>query len=68
VEIIFILVIVFIIFGAGKLPQLFELIGKGIRVFRREKKEGKEIDKNTYKQGAYYHRKRSKKVKGGKKC
>jgi TatA/E family protein of Tat protein translocase len=38
IEIILILVIIFIIFGAGKLPQLFEMVGRGLRVFRREKK------------------------------
>ncbi len=63
VEIILILVIVFIIFGAGKLPQLFELIGKGLRVFRREKKGDKEIGKNKYKQSATYSSKKPKKVK-----
>lgn len=30
-----ILVIVFIIFGAGKLPQLGDALGKGIRNFKR---------------------------------
>lgn len=40
VEIILILVIIFIIFGAGKLPQLFEMFGRGLRVFRKEKKGG----------------------------
>ena len=38
IEIALILVIVFIIFGAGKLPQLFEMIGKGARSFRSGKK------------------------------
>lgn len=38
VELILILVIVFIIFGAGRLPQLFEMVGRGFRVFRRGKK------------------------------
>jgi sec-independent protein translocase protein TatA len=33
-ELILILVIVFIIFGAGKLPQIFGSIGKSIRSFR----------------------------------
>ncbi len=38
VEIILILVIIFIIFGAGRLPQLFDMLGKGARSFRRGKK------------------------------
>ena len=38
IEIILILVIVFIIFGAGKLPQIFEFLGKGIKALRGGKK------------------------------
>jgi sec-independent protein translocase protein TatA len=34
-ELIIILVIVLIIFGAGKLPQIGEGLGKGIRNFRK---------------------------------
>jgi sec-independent protein translocase protein TatA len=34
-EIVIILVIVLIIFGAGKLPQVGSAIGKGIRKFRK---------------------------------
>ena len=33
-ELVLILVIVFIIFGAGKLPQIFGSVGKAIRSFR----------------------------------
>jgi sec-independent protein translocase protein TatA len=40
VEIILILVIVLIIFGAGKLPQIFEFVGKGVRSFRGGGKSG----------------------------
>jgi sec-independent protein translocase protein TatA len=36
VEILIIFFIVFIIFGAGKLPQLNEGLGKGIRSFKKE--------------------------------
>ncbi len=43
-ELIVILVIVMIIFGAGKLPQIGEGIGKGIRNFRKATKEKEEID------------------------
>ena len=42
-EIILILVIILIIFGAGKLPQIFEAAGKGLRALRGGKKsEGDE--------------------------
>lgn len=43
-ELIVILVIVLIIFGAGKLPQIGEGIGKGIRNFRKATKDKDEID------------------------
>ncbi len=33
-ELVLILVIVFVIFGAGKLPQIFGSMGKAIRSFR----------------------------------
>ena len=43
-ELTIIIVIVFVIFGAGKLPQLGEGLGKGIRNFRLGIKESpKEI-------------------------
>ncbi len=35
-EMIFILVIVLIVFGAGRLPEVFGQIGKGVRTFREE--------------------------------
>ncbi len=38
-EVAFILIIVLIIFGPGKLPQLGESIGKAINSFRRAKEE-----------------------------
>ena len=62
VEIILILVIVFIVFGAGKLPQIFELIGKGFQVFSRGKKGDKGTVKKTYKKSATYKSKKPKKV------
>ncbi len=34
-ELILILVIVLIVFGAGKLPQIGSAVGKGIREFRK---------------------------------
>ncbi|WP_456432037.1 twin-arginine translocase TatA/TatE family subunit [Thermosulfuriphilus sp.] len=38
-ELLVILVIVVIIFGAGKLPQIGEGLGKGIRNFKKSLKE-----------------------------
>jgi sec-independent protein translocase protein TatA len=44
-ELIIILVIILIIFGAGKLPQIGEGLGKGIRNFKKATtKEPEEID------------------------
>jgi sec-independent protein translocase protein TatA len=39
-ELIIILVLVLIIFGAGKLPQVGGAIGKGLRNFKEGMKEG----------------------------
>ncbi|GIV77902.1 MAG: hypothetical protein KatS3mg050_2296 [Litorilinea sp.] len=36
VELILILVIVTMLFGVGKLPEVFGAVGKGIREFRRQ--------------------------------
>lgn len=43
-ELLVILVIVMIIFGAGKLPQIGEGLGRGIRSFKREVNRPDEID------------------------
>ena len=43
-ELIVILVIVLIIFGAKKLPQIGEGLGKGIRNFKKAAKEKEEIE------------------------
>ena len=43
-ELLVILVIVLIIFGAGKLPELGENLGKGIRNFRKATSEPDSID------------------------
>jgi sec-independent protein translocase protein TatA len=42
-ELIVILVIILVIFGAGKLPQIGEGLGKGIRNFKKSTKD-EEID------------------------
>lgn len=41
-ELIIILVLVLIIFGAGKLPQVGGALGKGLRNFKDGMKEGEE--------------------------
>ena len=43
-EIVLILVIVLIVFGAGKLPQVGNAVGKGLRAFRRGQ-QGEEEEK-----------------------
>ncbi|UCD83791.1 MAG: twin-arginine translocase TatA/TatE family subunit [Deltaproteobacteria bacterium] len=43
-ELIIILVIILIIFGAGKLPELGSSLGRGIKSFRKAIKEPDEID------------------------
>jgi sec-independent protein translocase protein TatA len=48
-ELVVILIIVLIIFGAGRLPQVAGSIGKGIREFRRAK-EG--LDEESRSEGA----------------
>lgn len=44
-----VLVIVLILFGAGKLPQVFEAFGKGVKSFRDAQREDP-IDANARKQ------------------
>ena len=43
-ELLVILVIVVIVFGAGKLPQIGENLGKAIRNFKTSTHEKREID------------------------
>ena len=43
IELVLILVIVAMLFGVGKLPEVFGAVGKGIREFRKE--AGPEDDK-----------------------
>ncbi len=43
-ELLIILVIIIVIFGASRLPQIGEGLGKGIRNFRKATKEPPEID------------------------
>lgn len=51
-EIVLILVIILIVFGVGKLPQVGGAIGKGLRAFKKaqsgeEEEEEKSIPKET---------------------
>ena len=43
-ELVLILVIVLLIFGAGKLPDIGRALGKSIREFKKSREEGKEED------------------------
>lgn len=43
-ELLIILVIVVLLFGAGKLPQIGSGLGEGIRNFRKSMKEKNEVD------------------------
>jgi sec-independent protein translocase protein TatA len=43
-ELIIILVIVLVVFGAGRMPELGEGLGRGIRNFRKQVKQPDEID------------------------
>lgn len=43
-EMLVILVIVFVIFGAGKLPEIGGAIGRGIKNFKKATQEPDEID------------------------
>lgn len=45
VELILILVIVTMLFGVGKLPEVFGSVGRGIREFRRNSSDPQEAEK-----------------------
>ena len=46
-EIIIILVIALLIFGAGKLPEIMGSVGKGIKDFKKAMKEPEKEDSNS---------------------
>jgi sec-independent protein translocase protein TatA len=46
VELILILVIVTMLFGVGKLPEVFGSVGRGIREFRRNSSDPEEAEKS----------------------
>jgi sec-independent protein translocase protein TatA len=43
-EILIVLVVVLLVFGANKIPQLGDALGKGIRNFRKSAREDDSID------------------------
>lgn len=45
-EILFVLLIVLIVFGAGRLPEVLGQLGKGVNEFRRQS-SGEDKDKDT---------------------
>ena len=46
-ELLVILVIILIIFGAGKLPDIGSALGKGIKNFKKATREAEEPDKTA---------------------
>ena len=46
-EVGLILLIILIVFGVGKLPQVGEALGTGIRAFRKSQQEEEELPKKT---------------------
>ena len=46
-ELIIILVIILVIFGAGKLPEIGKGLGKGIRYFKQSVNEDERVDDST---------------------
>ena len=51
-ELVIILVIVLLVFGAGRLPEVMGSLGKGIQSFKKGMKEPPEIDVTPEKPGA----------------
>jgi len=43
-ELVVVLVIVLVVFGAGRLPEVMGSLGKGVQAFKRGLKEPPEID------------------------
>jgi sec-independent protein translocase protein TatA len=61
-EIGLIIVIILIVFGAGKLPQIFEFVGKGLRSLRGEKKSEATKDTEEAEEKKTTRKKRKKKT------
>jgi sec-independent protein translocase protein TatA len=48
-ELLVILVIILIIFGAGRLPEIGSAVGKGIKNFKKSFQEQEAVEKDTEK-------------------
>jgi len=46
-ELVFVLVIVLIVFGAGKLPDVLGQLGKGVKTFREEANSSENLSAST---------------------
>jgi sec-independent protein translocase protein TatA len=46
-ELILILVIVTMLFGVGKLPEIFGAVGRGVKEFRKNAEVGDETDESS---------------------
>jgi sec-independent protein translocase protein TatA len=51
-EVLIILVVLVLVFGANKIPQLGDALGKGIRNFKKSAREDDSIDVTPKNQGA----------------
>lgn len=49
-ELVIVLVIVLIIFGAGKLPEIGSALGRGIQNFKKSMNDNKEINDQSKKE------------------
>ncbi len=66
-ELILILVVILIVFGVGKLPQVGEALGKGMRAFRKgQSGEAIEEEEEPPRSKRVTAKKRAKKTKTGK--
>ncbi len=45
-QLLVVLIIILVLFGAGKLPQVMSDLGKGLKSFRDGMKDGKDEDNN----------------------
>lgn len=58
-EIVLILVIILIVFGVGKLPQVGNAIGKGLRAFKKGQ-SGEDVEEDREKEGKVVRARRKK--------
>ncbi len=67
-ELLIILVIVIIIFGAGRLPQLGEALGRGIRNFKKASKDDETIEVTSEGESSVEEKKSSPELEEGKRA